>query len=249
MTPTSRALVTLMLTLLASCGSGTASQAGSDEASTTGSRGWFARTPELQVSNIALTAMQEHNDTFTVTANVESDGPGVVLRVEGREYPLHSRDGTAYSFGNVVVPKIGANNAKLIVGSDDASPNTAAFTITREMRPIDEYRKYAEPLNYKQLEKNADKYAGKIVKGRGKIYQIDETAEGGMTYNSGGVYVTNKGYGFWDDNVRFGMVGETDFVSDDIVAFYGEVVGNYSYETQAGWNMTVPMIKVAFMEK
>lgn len=244
-------LLLLAPLLLASCGTApVASTTGaSTETPPQAERRWFSTKPALRVDDMQITAMQEHNDGFTVRANVASDGPGIVLRVEGREYPLQSVDGTGYTFASVTVPKLGANNAKLIVDADDASPNTASFTITREMRTIDEYRKYAEPLNYKQLSKNADKFAGRFVKGRGRIYQIDEETDGAETITTGGLNVTHQGYGYWDDNVRFMMAGENDFVEDDIVSFYGVVLGDYTYESQAGWNITVPMVQLAFMEK
>ena len=206
-----------------------------------------APAPTPTVSELRLTAMQEDNDILTVETNVAEDRPGTELRVEGVAYPLDRREGTSYLFRNVRVPKIGENNAKLELPTGPGLPARILmeFKIHREMRTIDEYRKYAAPLDYKQVMKNPDRFAGTIVKGRGKIYQITES---GWT-TEGGLNVRNVGYGYWDDNVRFTMTKLTDFVQDDVVSFYGTIDGSYTYETTAGWNLTVPMVKVAFMER
>lgn len=203
--------------------------------------------PVRTVEDVQLTAMQENNTTFAVKTDFVEDVRTITLRVEGKEYTLEKRDGTSYVFSNVTVPIIGMNSAKLVLGSGEGLPPsvTLPFLIKREVTTLDEWRKYAENIDYKRLAKGADKYAGKLVKGRGKIYQITES--GGKT--TGGINVTPKGYGFWDDNVRFTMDGTTDFLQDDTVRFYGNVAGDYTYETTAGWYLTVPAIIIEEMER
>ena len=203
--------------------------------------------PSRTVADVELTAMQEDNSILTVSTDFAEDVRPITLRVEGKEYALEKRDGTSYVFRNVHVPKIGTNAAKLVLGiaQGSSSREEMPFEVWRRMNTIDEWRKYAEPIDYKRLEKGADKYVGTLVKGRGKIYQITE--DGGMT--TGGINVTPKGYGYWDDNVRFKMLKTTDFVTDDVVSFYGYIVGDYSYETTAGWNVTVPLVAVMMMER
>lgn len=202
--------------------------------------------PSLKVDNVALTAMQEDNDVLTVTANLEADHELTTLRVEGVAYPLVNRSGKDYVFQSVKVPRLGENNAKLVIPAHGSEPfREAAFTITRELRTIDEWRKYAQPIDYKRLSKNADSQAGMAVQGRGRIYQITE----GYGMTEGGLNVTPKGYGFWDDNLRFTMDSTTDFVEDDVVAFYGFVVGDFTYTSTAGWNITVPAVQIEMMER
>jgi len=185
--------------------------------------------------------MQENNDTLPVETNFQEDGP-VVLRVEGQRYELADRNGTTYTFRNVTVPKLGVNNAKLVIENGDTS---VPFQITRTIQTLDEWRKYAETFDYKRVNKNPDRYAGTFVKGRAKIYQIQE--DGDTT--EGGLDVTNNGYGYWDDNVRFTLPKVTDFVEGDVVSFYGTIEGSYSYESVAGWNITVPMVKLSYLER
>jgi hypothetical protein len=206
---------------------------------------------EYHVTEPQLTAMQEDNATLTVQADFAEDRPGTQLRVEGRSYPLIVRNESQYVFANVKVPKLGDNNAKLdLPAAGSSSGIVVEFKIHREMQTIDEYRKYATPLDYKLVNKNPDAHKGEYVKGRAKIYQITEdTADSGGPSTSGGLSVTNYGYGNWDDNVRFAMIGTTDFVESDVVNYYGVINGAYSYESQAGWNITTPMVRIDFMEK
>jgi hypothetical protein len=196
-----------------------------------------------QVPTIELTAMQEHNDALRVETNFVADGP-VTLRVEGQTYESAARDGTAYTVRNVSVPKIGSNNAKLVIG-DESVP----FEITRTMNTIDEWRKYAKPFDFKVVNKNPGARTGEHVKGRARIYQIQEGTVDGENYSEGGLNVTPYGYGTWDDNVRFVMSGTTDFVEGDIVNYFGTITGSYSYESQAGWNITTPMLQIAYMTR
>ncbi len=202
--------------------------------------------PQPRVDDIVLTAMQEDNDVLMVSANVAMEGAMTTLRVEGVEYPLIERKGNGYLFHDVKVPKLGENNAKLVIPAHGTDPLLEIpFTITRELRTIDEWRKYAQPLDYKRLIKNPDGQKGLAVKGRGQIYQITE----GYGMTEGGLNVTPLGYSYWTDNVRFTMNSTTDFVEDDVVAFYGHVVGGYSYQSTAGWNLTAPMLQVEYMER
>ena len=87
------------------------------------------------------------------------------------------------------------------------------------------------------------------VKFYGKIFQVVNSSDTGFsTYL---ISVTEEEYGFWDDNVRV-RFDTTDikskFLEDDIVVFYGEVSGEYSYESVLGKEITVPEITAVYME-
>ncbi len=240
----------LSLLVLAGCSSSTPPQVSPTPAEPTRVQPSAAR--EYHVTDPQLTAMQEDNATLTVQADFAEDRPGTELRVEGTSYPLITRSDNQYVFANVKVPKLGDNNAKLELpaGAGSSSDILVAFKIHREMRTIDEYRKYATPFDYKVVNKNPDAHTGEYVKGRAKIYQISEdTLEDGSSYTDGGLSVTNYGYGYWDGNVRFVKAGTTDFVEGDVVSYYGVITGADSYESQAGWNITTPMVRIEFMEK
>lgn len=236
------------LLLLTGCSSSGAQQASTLQPPEAAS----APPKEYHVTEPQLTAMQEDNDIFVVQADFAEDRPNTELRVEGVAYPLMIRHGTQYVFSHVKVPKLGDNNAKIELPTGPGLPAhiLVPFTIHREITTIDDYRKYATAFDYKQVNKNPDAHKDEYVKGRAHIYQIKEdTLEDGTPYTNGGFDVTNYGYGRWDDNVRFVKKGTTDIVEGDVVSYYGVVTGGYSYESEAGWNITTPMIRVAFMEK
>lgn len=98
--------------------------------------------------------------------------------------------------------------------------------------------KKAIRLSYGKLKKNPDSYAGTLVKYYGKIFAIRE--EGGKTIMQ--VNVTNHGYGFWDDQIMVVFDNTTELEENHMVTIYGLVVGGVTYQSAAGWNITVPLI-------
>jgi tetratricopeptide (TPR) repeat protein len=103
--------------------------------------------------------------------------------------------------------------------------------------------KKAVRLSYGQLKKNPDSHAGTFVKYNGKIFSIREY--GGKTEMQ--VNVTNHGYGFWDDQIMVVYSGPTELEENRMVTFYGTVVGGYTYQSVAGWNMTVPLVNAEML--
>jgi hypothetical protein len=97
---------------------------------------------------------------------------------------------------------------------------------------------------YKQLDKNADKFAGQRVKFYGKIFQIQEDSVGGIMLLS----VTDEGFDLWDDNVWVNYDHPIKSAEDDMVTVYGTVVGTKSYETQIGGETYVPDIDAKYIE-
>lgn len=61
--------------------------------------------------------------------------------------------------------------------------------------------------------------------------------------------MTYNGY-FWDFNnvILAAYEGRTAIVEENVVTIYGEVVGDYTYKSQAGWDITVPLVKVAYFK-
>lgn len=97
----------------------------------------------------------------------------------------------------------------------------------------------AQTIEYAQLKKNPDRYSDEYVKYTGEIVQILEGD--GMTNIR--LSVTKESYGYsFNDIVFVEYVGYTDFVDNDIVTIYGTVYGEYTYESQAGYNISLPGI-------
>lgn len=108
-----------------------------------------------------------------------------------------------------------------------------------------EYKNSAKPINYKVLIKDIAAHKGEIIYAKGKITQVLADGEGEDLYIS----ITNKGYGFWEDSILVYYPAKTDFVKDDIVQAWGDLIGPYSYISQAGWNITVPAMKAAILTR
>lgn len=95
----------------------------------------------------------------------------------------------------------------------------------------------AQTIDYAQLKKNPDRYKGEYVKYTGEVLQILE----GDDITNIRLAVTKSSYGYNSNDVIFvEYPGYTDFVDDDIVTVYGEIYGSYSYESQAGYNISLP---------
>jgi hypothetical protein len=108
-----------------------------------------------------------------------------------------------------------------------------------EAKALAEQKANAQPIDYKQLEKNPDRYAGEYVKYTGEIIQIME----GDDVTNIRLAVTKDSYGYdYNDVIYIEYPGLTEFVEEDVVTVYGEVYGSYSYESQAGYNITIPSV-------
>lgn len=96
-------------------------------------------------------------------------------------------------------------------------------------------------INYKELNKNPDKYYGDNIKLQGRILQISEgNAEGNYLL----MYVN-------DDYNQLAYVeyyNNTKLVEDDWVTVYGVGAGSYTYRTQGGGTYTVPSMYGAILE-
>lgn len=104
---------------------------------------------------------------------------------------------------------------------------------------------YAAECNvyeYRVLNRDAVQLKGQKVKQRGKIFQILKSQGSTSILLS----VTDRGYGYWTDNVAISGDNNVDYYEGDIITVYGTIDGAYSYESVAGYNITVPLIKGAY---
>lgn len=108
-----------------------------------------------------------------------------------------------------------------------------------------QYKKKCKTISYKKLARTPDKYEGKKYKFTGKIIQVMESDY----YTCYRIDVTKGKYGFWDDTVYVEYWGNSDkrFLEDDIVTFYGESEGLYTYESVLGSSITIPSIDAKYI--
>lgn len=97
-------------------------------------------------------------------------------------------------------------------------------------------------ITYELLKKNPQKYAGRPWAFEGKILEITE---------KNGATVARITLDDWGNKPMMVMGPiETSFVEKDHVYVVGYLAGDYSYTSQANWNITIPALAVrAIMKK
>lgn len=114
-----------------------------------------------------------------------------------------------------------------------------------EKQRVEEKKQSALEIRFAELDKNPDKYAGEYVKYKGQIIQIMEDE----TSTDIRLAVTKDSYGYdFNDVIYITYEGTTEFVEDDIVTVYGTVEGSLTYESQAGYQITLPHIEAEIFE-
>lgn len=108
----------------------------------------------------------------------------------------------------------------------------------------DNFKDSCQRISYKALEKNPDSFKYERIKLHGKIMQIKE--EGNATFIL--LETTDMGNDIWTDNVAVLYNGKIDAYEDDLVFVWGEVNGEFSYKSQAGWDITVPGVQARYIK-
>lgn len=96
-------------------------------------------------------------------------------------------------------------------------------------------------INYKELNKNPDKYTGENIKLYGTVMQISEG-------NSEGNYLLMYVNGNYNQLAYVEYYNDTNIVEDDYITVYGVCGGSYSYTTKIGGTNTVPSVYGAILE-
>ena len=103
------------------------------------------------------------------------------------------------------------------------------------------------PVDYKLLTKNSGKYKGEYKYFKGKILQIQESGKGSSAITFIRLDVT-KGY-YGNDVLAVKYYNETDYVEGDIINVWGPIGEDFSYKSQAGWDITIPFMEAELIEK
>lgn len=122
---------------------------------------------------------------------------------------------------------------------------TARVRVTRTISP-EAYKASAQSIPYDQLIRDPDSLAGTAVTYTAQVFQYDSlTSTASML-----VYVTEGDYDFWDDIVLVLLdpaLGQ-QIDNDDIIQFWGPVIGAETYETGIGGSNTVPVVEAMYMD-
>lgn len=105
---------------------------------------------------------------------------------------------------------------------------------TMSMCFASDFKSECKPLDYKQMEKNSAKFFGDPVCVNGSVFQIMEDGKYGLI-----LMHVDDDYG---QILAVMYEGSNDIVEDDYITVYGNATIDYSYESQAGYQLTVPCV-------
>jgi hypothetical protein len=123
----------------------------------------------------------------------------------------------------------------------------SASAMTTVNRTISEasFKAKSTTVPYDQLKKDPDALKGTLVTYKGRVFQYDSrTSTASMI-----VSVTNKGYGFWSDEMFLVLdpaLGQ-NADEDDLIQFWGTITGSFTYDTAIGGSNTLPAVAVQYL--
>lgn len=150
--------------------------------------------------------------------------------------------------GDETVPTGGETTTQNSPIETTKAETTKAETTNSSISEID-YKAACEIVAYKDIARQPDTYAGKNIMFTGEVMQVDENS-----YTDDIVLliqVTQDEYGYWDDLVYVTYTlpdGAPRILEYDIVKFYGECEGTYTYETVMGSNNTIPSVSARYID-
>lgn len=113
-----------------------------------------------------------------------------------------------------------------------------------------EYKSACKEIIYDKLAREGNNIIGDKVKIYGKVIQMLAPDDGGTGYEYR--IATSAGdYDSWlddDISVFYDIEGKKKMLEDDFVTVYGEVTGDYTYETVQGGERTVPSLIVYYVD-
>jgi len=190
------------------------------------------KTPASEVGNGLVRIEGTVDPSFSVT--VFGERAAVNSETGAFSYPVSLLDGEKTYSVSVVV----RNGSGTVVYNKNFS---VAY-----IGPETAYKRRATRISYGELEKGADRYKGTVVKYTGQVQQIQEDASGGGYMR---VAVNRDSWGYWDDIIYVWYSGKTTLVNDDIVTFWGDIYGDYTYTSIAGWKITIPAVTAKYLKE
>ena len=196
------------------------------------------------IPNIPLSVTSESEiqvASYTIKGQTE---PGATVTITKGETKLNQvtagKDGS-FSF-KVNTKETGDYKYTIKATKENFKDQSKEVAFTRKLSAKEEAeakRANAKTISFDKLNKNPDRYKGEYVKYKGEIVQIME----GDGITAIRLSITQTSYG-WSvsDIIYVAYVGYTDFVDEDVVTIYGEVGGSYTYTSQAGWDITLPLV-------
>ena len=125
-------------------------------------------------------------------------------------------------------------------------------TKTYELSPKEietEYKSNCQKYSYDIIARSPNRYKNKQAKFYGKVIQVMQEKVDGKIY-----YTLRIGTGgsYYYDNVIFASYSadenEPRILEDDMITIYGNLGGEYTYETVMGSEMTIPLIHIEYID-
>lgn len=108
-----------------------------------------------------------------------------------------------------------------------------------------EYKASTKPLNYPLVNKNPDAHKGEAISFKGRAFQVQTGNEGGVQYELFMMDTNLNGYD--SNNVAVIYPATTEFTEKQTLRVWGEIVGSYNYVSQAGYNLSIPLIRAGYI--
>ena len=118
---------------------------------------------------------------------------------------------------------------------------------------IELYKAECNTYSYSDIIHDPDNYKGEHAKFTGKVVQLakEKRQSDGSYACEMRVNVTKGEYGLWNDTIYVILRREADsnrIIEDDILTFYGELQGLYSYTAIFGNKITIPQMRAYIYE-
>lgn len=112
-----------------------------------------------------------------------------------------------------------------------------------------EYKANCKTYSYDKIARSPDEYRGKYAKFYGKVVQVMQDKSAGKIEYS--LRIGTGGSYYYDNVILCTYTASTNdsrILEDDMVTIYGELRGEYTYETVMGNEITLPFMSVEYVD-
>ncbi|NLG64121.1 MAG: Ig-like domain-containing protein [Actinobacteria bacterium] len=226
---------------------------------------YLDNTPPVTVALSSPTVARGKTTTIKYRVNDASPTATVSIRLSG---PMRRTFSVGEDSCNQInsyrlTANLPAGTYTYTVNAKDAAGNVAVQKGSGRITVVPlsvAYKSRCKSISFKVLDRNANQLVGRKYVLRGQVFQIQDAGpdQYWTEFEEFDVQprtqillsVTSLGYGVYTDEVAAVFEGNMKRVyEDDIITIWGECLGSYSYESVAGWTITVPLIHIRYFAK
>lgn len=210
----------------------------------------------VQVDDIKDGVIQSNIDTGYMMSNFHTvkdysktvkEDDTIAVMGEVDDYMDYGSTGKSINFKNCYIFSVGKNAEKYKKKESDAS-FSQYFNMTDEVAKVsnelskEEFKSICEELNYDDIMRNPDSYKDKYCTVSGNVLQIIEGSFGGYT-----IYLEDSSGKTWGCTYIY-KEGESRVLEGDSVTIYGLCDGTETSDTVLGKQVTMPYVKIEYIE-